>query len=338
LKIGTAEATPGSKAVGYIAVADYAGGIPILVPVILFQGIEDGPTLWIEAMIHGDEYQNSVAVIEYSRTIDPRKLRGSLVMIPAVNIAAVQVKIRETSVDHSDLFYSFPGSPDAASATSGPPSLALMWSHFWFELITPTANFLIDLHGGGLESEIADVAMYPKVGIERTDALSRELAMCYGYRYLISHSYHPDTPNWFDHSLVTQCALRGIPCALFEFPGPGGAPIDNREIERACRGMRNIMKHLKMIEGSPERNVEHVRLEEMVNVATSRGGFIHSKVKLGQRVVKGETLATVTNFFGEEVEEVKSPIDGVVTSIPSTMLVGTGSWPFEMCHEVKGEK
>jgi len=338
LRIGTAEATPGTKAVGHIEVAEYVGGIPILAPVILFQGIEDGPTLWIEAMIHGDEYQNSLAVVECSRTIDPRKLRGSLVMIPAVNIAAVQVKIRETSVDHSDLFYAFPGSPDAPSATSGPPSLALMWVNFWFELVTSTADFLIDLHGGGLDSEIAEVAMYPKVGNEKTDTLSRDLALSYGYRYVISHRYDPNTPNWFDHSLVTQCALRGIPCAVFEFPGPGGAPIDNREIERACTGMRNVMKHLKMIEGSPEISVEHVFLEEMVNVATKKGGFIHPKVKLGQRVVKGEILATVTNFFGEEVEEVKSPIDGVVTSIPSTPLVGTGSWPFEMCHEAKAKK
>ena len=95
------------------------------------------------------------------------------------------------------------------------------------------------------------------------------------------------------------------------------------------------MKYLKMIDGSPELNMEQIFLEEMVNVATKRGGFIHSRVKLGQHVMKDEILATVTNIFGEQVEEVRSPIEGIITSVPSSPLVGTGSWPFEMCHELK---
>lgn len=335
MKIGTADAEPGSKAFGHIDVAEYSGGIPILVPVILFCGKKEGPTLWIEAMIHGDEYYNSLSLIECSRTIDAQELQGALVMIPAVNIAAVQVKLREIPVDHSDLFYSFPGAPDGPSATSGPPSLGLIWANKWLELIASTADYLLDLHGGGLESEIADVTMYPKVGKESVDTVSRELAMSYGYRFVVSHAYDANVPNWFDHSLVTQVALRGIPSFVAEFPGVGGAPAGEREIRRAVNGMRNVMKHLKMIDGSPDTNVERIFLEDMVNVATKRGGLIHGKVKLGQRVVNGELLATVTNLFGEEVEEVRSPIDGIVTSIPSSPLVGSGSWPFELCHEPK---
>lgn len=335
LKVGTAEAERGSKASGYIEVAQYFGGIPILVPVILFCGEKDGPTLWIEAMIHGDEPYNSISLLECAKTIDPKKLRGTVVMVPAVNIAAVQIKLRETSVDHSDLFYSFPGAPDGPSAISGPPSLGLIWASRWFDLITKTANYLLDLHGGGLESEIADITMYPKIGNENVDRISKDLATIYGYRFVASHAYYPHVPNWFDHSLVTQVALHGIPSFLAEFPGIGGAPASEREIQHAVNGMRNAMKYLKMIEGSPETNTEQVFVEDMVNVATKNGGLIQGKVKLGQKVVQGQLLALVTNFFGEQVEEVRSPINGRVTSIPSSPLVGTGSWPYELCHESK---
>jgi len=52
LRIGTAEAKPGEVTYDHLDVPDHPNGIPERLPVIVAQGHEDGPTLWLTANIH----------------------------------------------------------------------------------------------------------------------------------------------------------------------------------------------------------------------------------------------------------------------------------------------
>lgn len=53
LRIGTAEARPGALTYGHLDVLDHPNGIPERLPVLIAQGRDDGPTLWLTANIHG---------------------------------------------------------------------------------------------------------------------------------------------------------------------------------------------------------------------------------------------------------------------------------------------
>lgn len=321
LKIGSAHAEPRSKAYGYVKVAEYVGGQAVQVPVIVIHGREKRPTLWIEACVHGDEYHNVPVILELARSLEPEKLRGSVVLIPTVNVSAVQVRQRESFVDHSDLNRSFPGSQGFFSE---------QYASAWFDVVTSNANFLIDLHTSGVDSEIADFMVYPQIGKAKADNDSRRLAMCFGFPYVVTYRYDRKTPGWFDRSLVTQSAIRGIPSLLVEFPGLGGAPLNKGRMEYVSTGLRNVMKELKIIDGVPKTDKKRVFLDDLVILATTRGGIFKPRVKVGQRVRKDQVLATVNDLFGDEVEQVRCPKPGIVLDRMVYPMVGTGSWVFEI--------
>jgi predicted deacylase len=100
----------------------------------------------------------------------------------------------------------------------------------------------------------------------------------------------------------------------------------------------NIMSHLKMIprkeiKVAPIQYVSYKRVPaEGGNISSSginstRGGFFKPLVDIKQSVKTGQTVGEIRNFFGEVVETIKSPIDGVVIGyFCEAPHVGSGQW------------
>jgi predicted deacylase len=88
LVIGTARAESATRATGAIPVGQRAGGGPIDIPLIVLNGRDDGPALWIDGAIHGDEHEGPISIFRLVEQVDPRALRGAVVVVPVVNVAA----------------------------------------------------------------------------------------------------------------------------------------------------------------------------------------------------------------------------------------------------------
>jgi hypothetical protein len=100
----------------------------------------------------------------------------------------------------------------------------------------------------------------------------------------------------------------------------------------------NVMKHLKMIQGEEikVKNIQYVEYKTVKGsqgqISTSginsvRGGFFKSLVDVMEKVKTGQTIGEIRNFFGEIVEEVKSPIDGFVIGFYcESPHIGSGQW------------
>ena len=54
------------------------------IPIIVIQGGE-GPTAVLFGGNHGDEYEGPIALFDLARTIDPRQIRGRVILVPAMN-------------------------------------------------------------------------------------------------------------------------------------------------------------------------------------------------------------------------------------------------------------
>ena len=50
-----------------------------------------GPTALLVAGVHGDEYEGPIALSELIRQLDPKEIRGRLIVLPALNAPAVKV-------------------------------------------------------------------------------------------------------------------------------------------------------------------------------------------------------------------------------------------------------
>ena len=51
---------------------------PVLLPTIAVTGVNPGPTLFVVAGVHGDEYEGMAAIRRVAAQIEPSQIRGSL--------------------------------------------------------------------------------------------------------------------------------------------------------------------------------------------------------------------------------------------------------------------
>ncbi len=114
------------------------GVIPI--PLALIRN-GPGPTLFFMAGNHGDEYEGQVVLGELIRGLDPARIRGRVIVLPAANLPAAKAHMRVSPLDGLNLNRVFPGD------SLGQPTEQL--AHYISGVLMPMADAFIDIHAGG---------------------------------------------------------------------------------------------------------------------------------------------------------------------------------------------
>ncbi len=68
-----------------------------------------GPTILFTGGIHGDEYEGQIAISRLAATLDPSRVQGRVIMIPAFHLPAVLTDTRLRPVDNLDMNRCFTG-------------------------------------------------------------------------------------------------------------------------------------------------------------------------------------------------------------------------------------
>ena len=71
-----------------------------------------GPTIFLMAGNHGDEYEGQIALCKLIRSIDPGRVQGRIIVMPAANLPAALASARVSPIDQGNLNRAFPGDPD----------------------------------------------------------------------------------------------------------------------------------------------------------------------------------------------------------------------------------
>ena len=120
--LGDASAAPGEVARGWLSVAELPTGTPERLPVVLVNGADPGPTLWLTGGVHGDEatgvavVQDAVEALAGVRA----ELAGTVVAVPVVSPAGLRRNARHTYYADEDPNRHF---PDADAESARPPKL-----------------------------------------------------------------------------------------------------------------------------------------------------------------------------------------------------------------------
>ncbi len=117
---------------------DAWGVMPI--PIAVIKNGE-GPTVLLMGGNHGDEYEGPLVLNEIIRTIEPDKVQGRLIILPAVNQPAALGGRRVSPVDGLNMNRTFPG--DSAG------TMTQQISHYVATVLMPMADMFVDLHSGG---------------------------------------------------------------------------------------------------------------------------------------------------------------------------------------------
>lgn len=238
----------------------------------------DGPTVILEGGNHGDEYEGPIVLGEIIRDLDPKEVSGRLIIVPAINLPAVEASQRVSPLDGLNLNRTFPGDP------FGSPTMQL--SSYVHDILFPMADAFIDLHSGG-----SSLSIIPSAIVEPAEDASlaeriREAVAAFDAPMSVVIS------NRGDPRTSTSSAVRaGLVTVGTEMAGAGTVSPD---AVRVCRrGVRNVLHHLGVVEnqdaegwGGESRPL--FTLGPSAHVLAEHGGVFEPFHTLGTEVRAGE--------------------------------------------------
>ncbi|TIY00335.1 MAG: N-alpha-acetyl diaminobutyric acid deacetylase DoeB, partial [Mesorhizobium sp.] len=83
----------------------------VMIPICVIRN-GSGPSALLTGGNHGDEYEGPLALYDLARTLDPKHVSGTVIIVPAMNYPAFRAGTRTSPIDKGNLNRSFPGRPD----------------------------------------------------------------------------------------------------------------------------------------------------------------------------------------------------------------------------------
>jgi predicted deacylase len=310
-------------------------------PVISVIGEKSGPILFVNAGVHGGEYPAVEAVIRLSRTLDPNEISGTVILMPVLNLPAFRTRTPFVCpIDSVNPNRVFPGDPHG--------SYSEQMTHALINEFIVHADAYIDLHGGDIPEALVPFVIC-RAGDDDVSNKSKAIGTAFGLPYVLTVS-KPVQPSKGQSSYAAAAEKR-IPSILAEAGGVGQMQED--AVELLVNGVINVMTQLGMIggdtPGSPgnwtkktarragtgTRSAAYAAgatvLTKFEWVYTKSRGIWYPKVAAGDSVKEGEQIGTVGNLFGDTLEKIVSPVNGVVLFVtinPSVLegglLMGIG--------------
>ncbi len=314
LSVGSATADPGEKQSGTIHVPAGKDGAAVELPVSVINGRKPGPTLALIAGVHGYEYPPILALQRIKRQLDPEDLSGAVIILHVANPPSFMKRtIYYNPHDWKNLNRVFPGREDGSMTER-------IAFHITREIID-RCDYLIDNHCGDGNEDLMPYLYCEETGDHVLDIRIRDMAVHYGIKTIIRETDRPK-----DKQASIYCAntaiLRGKPALTIESGKLGRS--DEEDIIRIVTGSLNIMRFLKMLPGRPEIPAEPVWVEKLTILRASHSGLFTSLVHRGRHVQKGELLGYLTDYFGDIIEKVHAPYDGIVLYVIATPPMNEG--------------
>jgi hypothetical protein len=301
-----------------IELVELADGTRVSLPALFVNGASAGPRLYLGAAIHGDEVNGVAILSKVLSELDPAALAGSIVAVLVQNPLALHADHRialghylKSPLDQapSDPWTCFPGNPEG--------SLAEKIAHILFGLMR-TCDYAIDCHTPTRGGRYVPIAILPHPALPAAGR-AEELAVAFGSGYVVK----TDKGMYVrDGILCVEATRAGVPAFTFEI-GEGGR-LEPDMVAIGARCVRNALRHLKMVPGTPEPPARAVRVREFVGLRAARGGLLTTAVELGAPVRRGEVLARIESIYGDALETITAPVDGLFIRSTTLSTVAAG--------------
>lgn len=295
-------AEPGTKKQGFITVE----GTPVKMPATFIKGATAGKQVLITGGIHGGEYPCIETAIQLAFRIDPKVVRGNLVIIHPVNVPAFLSKLQYYGpYDGKNLNRVFPGK------ALGTASERIAYT---VHQMQKAADFFIDLHGGDIHESLVPFVIYSNLGGEKLAEESRIASAFLGFPYIVG--------SVSDNGSIGAAALAGTPGFLAELGQCGRWSAE--EVEQYVEATTNVLRHLGTLADAPTRYENLTTLTKMiVTVATEEGCWYPTR-KLEDQVKKGDKLGEIRDFFGKVLAEYRAEEDGILLYVVTSLAIVKG--------------
>ena len=277
------------------------GIIPVPIACI---GNGRGPTALVTAGNHGDEHEGRIIARRLIRELDPERVHGRLIVMPALNLPAVLADTRVSPIDGGNMNRAYPG--DAG----GTPTFAI--AHYVETVLMPMCDAALDLHSGGKASQYLPCA-YLVAGGDR-DLMAAKIAAVKVFGAPVT-AVVSDTAD--SRSLSGAADRHGVVNFSTELGGAGTVGLEALEVGET--GTRRWLVHTGILE--PEHappappSTRFLRTRDRRDfVVAPMDGLFEPRVGLGDVVKAGDVAGIVHPVDDPERDgaEVRFSTDGIV--------------------------
>lgn len=297
-------------------------------PLTIIKGAAPGPTVGITSGVHACEYNGIVTCITLPDRVNATELSGTIVMVPVVNPRSFETRTPFINVlDYQNVNRMFPGRQYGSISEQ----IALRIH----EEISVKSDVYFDLHSGDLYEAIPLHVGCQRVGNAAVDRESETIARLFEIELVnIMGKGIDDATATVDEqgtyfaglqsgiTSVGSAALKGIPSVLLEAGGAGTVSQDVVEME--IRGLLNVFRYLGMLDGEPDRSIEHTDCYGMYILKSKYGGIFFPQVAPGDFVKEGDRIGDMRSLRGEQLATFTSPMNGVVLMMYTTPVRTSG--------------
>lgn len=299
---GSHQIKPGQRKRLRLDIGKSFSGANINLPLMVWRGAEDGPTVAITAAVHGDEINGTGVIRSLIQERPFKLLRGTLILVPVVNVMGFERHSRYLP-DRRDLNRCFPGHVKG--------SLSSRMAHLVFHEVIQRSDFLIDLHTAAVRR-----TNFPNVRTDCSDADCLRLAKAFGCEIIVDNTGP-------DGSLRREAVKAGCPAIVLEAGEVWKVEPSVQEL--SLRGIGNVLAELGMIEEDAAEQPPHQVIVRETNwIRAESDGFLRFHVGPGETVSADQALATSYTLLGAEKEVIRSRQQGIVLGMTTMPAVGPG--------------
>jgi predicted deacylase len=242
-----------------------------------------GPTVLLMAGNHGDEYEGQIALNKFIRDIDPGRLQGRVIVVPAANLPAALAGTRVSPLDEGNMNRLFPGNPE------GTPTEQMV--HYYDSVLLAMTQYFGDFHSGG-----SSLDFMPYCGFNTTPGTAPGLMeRCLEAARAVGAPLTVNFGEDLDPRVSSIAALRrGIVKVGGEFGGGGSVSVEG--VRLVERGLVNLLAHAGVLDApaavAPPTRLLTVPGPEFFVLAPEPGLF-EPFVELGETVKAGQPAGQV---------------------------------------------
>lgn len=313
--IGSVRVRAGAAKEVELPITRLVTGGDVSLPVRVFHGREPGPSVWVNAAIHGDEVLGVEIIRRVMTQLSPKTLRGTVVAVPVVNVLGFMTGDRYLP-DRRDLNRSFPGSARG--------SLASRIAHLFMTEIVAKCSVGLDLHTAADRR-----ANLPQIRADLDDPETRRLALAFGAPVALHAALR-------DGSLRQEARAAGARVLVFE--AGEALRFDEDAIEAGVAGVGRVLRALDMVDDDEAGALEPTTAEDEPEdgpvlpvvsrssawVRARGSGILQLDVDLGDLVEQGRRLGGISDTLGRRVRLVHADRTGIVIGLNRAPLVNTG--------------
>jgi uncharacterized protein len=272
------------KATGFVRVPHSVhrsayGWIPI--PIVRIKN-GDGPSVLLQAGTHGDEWEGQIGLGNLLRALEPKDIRGRLVILPSANFPAAMAGQRTSPIDEGNLNRLYPGDAEGTITQQ---------IAYWIEhALLPGFDYSFDFHSGGSSLTYIPSALAPRH--EDPARMQKVVGMLKAFGAPVS--YIAAAPQGGGRTFTSASARQGVISMGTELGG--GGLVTPASLKVAEDGMRRVLAHIGLLQG-PVPAASPTRLTEIGGddyyVYASDGGLFEPLVDLGAEVKAGQPAARI---------------------------------------------